>query len=375
MKGIMNQIKKAGLLCLTGTAFLVSCNKDVQQFAVPVVTPPTGVSLGETISATASDSLYYKIILKSGLLSTINNKATTYTMFVPDNAAVIASFGGTMGSALATIDALPQASAAGIVGYNTCPQSLPSANIPSSFPNLQYPSIVNPAPNVSALFRLTTFPSKRNEGAWLNNIPIKSVDVANGNGIIHHTAVIVAPPTAFLWNKIDLDSNLQLLKAAIVRADADPTAPGALQAALLNIGANLTVFAPDTTAFKNTLSVLSGGQIPTAASNATFAGFLASLPIATVKGIVVYHLLPKRAFSVNLPTTATSVPTLLNGAVPTHPGVALQASFMNVPGFGLIAATATVKGVVNASAASITSKDNNYLNGTLHVINQVLLPQ
>jgi uncharacterized surface protein with fasciclin (FAS1) repeats len=40
-----------------------------------------------------------------------------------------------------------------------------------------------------------------------------------------------------------------------------------------------------------------------------------------------------------------------------------------------VAATATVKGVVNATASNITNRDNHYLNGVLHVIDQVLLPQ
>jgi uncharacterized surface protein with fasciclin (FAS1) repeats len=195
------------------------------------------------------------------------------------------------------------------------------------------------------------------------------------NGIIHHTAAVSTPPSIYLWNKIDTDPNLALLRAAILRADADPSAPGALQSALLNIGANLTVFAPDTTAFKNVLSFLSGGAIPAVAPVSTFSAFIATLPITTVKGIVVYHVLGKRAFSVNLPTTSTNVPTLLNGAAPTHPGVSVMATFVNVPGFGLVTATATVKGIANATPSTISSKDNHYLNGVLHVINQVLLPQ
>jgi uncharacterized surface protein with fasciclin (FAS1) repeats len=52
-----------------------------------------------------------------------------------------------------------------------------------------------------------------------------------------------------------------------------------------------------------------------------------------------------------------------------------MATFVNVPGFGLVTATATVKGVANATPSTISSKDNHYLNGVLHVINQVLLPQ
>jgi hypothetical protein len=99
----------------------------------------------------------------------------------------------------------------------------------------------------------------------------------------------------------------------------------------------------------------------------------------TVKGLVVYHLLGSRAFSVNIPTSATSVPTLLNTAIPTHPGVALQATF------GATGVTAAmVKGAANATASNVQinptpapngTSDQHYINGVIHIIDQVLRPQ
>jgi len=97
-----------------------------------------------------------------------------------------------------------------------------------------------------------------------------------------------------------------------------------------------------------------------------------------VKGIVVYHIMGTRAFTVNMPSTGTKYPTLLNSAVPTHPGVTLQATLA-----GPFTVAASVKGAVNASASNIlldptpgTGKsDQNALNGVIHKIDQVLLPQ
>lgn len=385
---ILNNKKlKTGLLLLTASLFFItSCNKDVQQFPEIIPTPPTGITIGETVKATADDSLFYKLILRSGLLATLNNPNATYTLYVTGNAGMrqfvnVASGGQIPVAAPDAVHAgfistlLPAASAAGIVSYNISPQKLLAAAIPTTFPNLQFPSILNPAPQISALLRLTNFPSRRTNGAWLNAFPIKSTDMLAANGVIHHTAALVTPPQKFLWDTINTGPQFALLKASIQRADADPTAPGALQAALLNIGANLTLLAPDTTAFKNALSALSGGAIAATSPNAVFIGFINTLPITTVKGIVVYHILGTRAFSVNFPTTSTLVKTLLNGAVPTHPGVALQATFVDVPGFGMVAATATVKGAANATPANVTAKDNHFLNGVIHTIDQVLLPQ
>ncbi len=382
-----NNKLKTGLLLLTASLFFITaCNKDVQQFPVPTPTPVTGIALGETVKATADDSLYYKLIVRSGLLTTLNNTSNSYTLYVAGNAAMrqfvnIASGGLIPIAAPDAVHAnfistqLPASSAGAIVSYNISPQKLLAASIPTSFPNLQFPSIFNPAPQVSALLRLTNFPSRRANGAWLNAFPLKSTDLLAANGVIHHTAALLTPPSTYLWDRINSAPQFALLKASVQRADADPTAPGALQAALLNIGANLTLFAPDTTAFKNALSFLSGGAIPPTAPNANFIGFINTLPIATVKGIVVYHILGTRAFSVNFPTTSTFVPTLLNGAVPTHPGVALQATFVDVPGFGMVTATATVKGAANPTAANVTTKDDHFLNGVIHTIDQVLLPQ
>ena len=134
-----------------------------------------------------------------------------------------------------------------LLGYNTIPQALTTASFPTAFPNLQYPTIINPAPTVSALLRLTTFPSKRGAINWVNNVPLSATDAASTNGIIHHTAAVVVPPSQFLWDRINNDPDMTYFKAAIQRADSGT---GTLQAALLNIGANLTVFVPTDSAMR-----------------------------------------------------------------------------------------------------------------------------
>lgn len=402
MKYITNKIKIQLLLVLTTMLFLVSCNKDLEQIAAPAVVTPTGLALGDAIAAIPNDSLYYKLIIRGGLLATINNKPTTFTMFVPDNPAMrsfmnFISGGATIGFTDAQYvgfinTAISVANANTIVSYNIIPQAITTANIPSTFPNFQYPTIFNPAPALSALLRLTTFPSTRN-GNWVNNVPLSAVNATAYNGIIHTTAAVVAPPSRYLWDRINTDADLTYLKAAIQRADSGTT--GTLQNAMLNIGANLTVFAPSNLAFQNLIFGLVYQQvfaatgsvaIATAAANgAVLAGpaFLGTNNVSTimVKGIVVYHILGSRAFTNNFPTTATSYPTLLNGGIPTHPGVSLTCTFT-----GLTVTAATVKGVGNATASNIAispfpdphplgTSDQHFLNGTLHKINQVLLPQ
>ena len=218
---------------------------------------------------------------------------------------------------------------------------------------------------------------------------MSSVNTSTVNGVIHHTAAVVAPPSRYLWDRLNgsgtipADPDLTILKAAIIRADSGvaPTASTSLIGALNNIGANLTLFAPSNQAFKNVISFLSGGLIPpNVPSDVPYISFLnTNVGSQTVKGIVVYHIMGVRAFSNNFPTTATSYPTLLNGAVPTHPGVSLKCVFT-----GLTVTAATAKGVVNTTASNIAidptpdpggTSDQHFLNGTLHKIDQVMLPQ
>ena len=409
MKYIIQKIKIHLLLIGSVILILSSCNKPPEEFSVEPVVPPTGPTLGATIAATPTDSLYFRLISKAGMVPLISNVDATYTMFVPDNNAmklfINAISGGLVPltapdavfSAFITAN-IPASTAGAIVSYNTCPQTLTSANIPSTFPNFQYPSILNPAPSVSALLRLTTFPTTRN-GNWVNNIPLISPNLFAANGIIYNTAFVPTPPQRYLWDRISTDPKLTYLKAAINRADSGTAAPGTLQGALLNIGANLTVFAPTDAAFQVTLTgaiykglvamgvppAIAFGQAKVLASSpAVFSNpaLYGVLTAQTVKGIVVYHILGSRAYTNNFPTTATKYPTLLNGGIPTHTGVELIAVF----GTPFVTA-ATVKGFANATASNIIinaspltpdpsgTSDQQYLNGVLQKIDQVLLPQ
>jgi uncharacterized surface protein with fasciclin (FAS1) repeats len=370
---------------------MVSCNKDVPA-PVPVTFPANGTTPTIATLLDAPDmSIFKAAVTKAGLISSLSNTSLRFTVFAPDDAAMTAS-----GITLAAVNALPLTTIVPLIQYHVVPQTVLAASIPTTFPNLQYPSLFNPAPSVSALLRLTTFPSKRTGGAWVNNIPIVATDIAAVNGVMHKVALVVAPPSRYLWDRINTDTDLTYLKAAIQRADSGVVAASTLQAGLQNIGANLTVFAPNNAAFQGLLTaqitayLVSIGTNPTIA--AAQAAALASSPTifanplvanvltpTVVRGIVVYHILGSRAFTNNFPTTATSYPTLLNGAIAAHPGISLTATFT-----GPSVSAATVKGVANATASTIAinptpdpggSSDQHYLNGTIHKINQVLLPQ
>ncbi len=411
MKYIAKRIKIHFLLAVAAMMFILSsCNKDVEQFATPVVVAPAGLALGETIATIADDSLYYRMIIRGGMLATINNKSNIFTMHVPNNAAmrqfVAAASGGAI--PIGTPDAivsgfiagsLPVATAASIVSYNMMPQKITTASIPGTFPNFFYPTNLNPTgtpgtAGYNALVRLLTFPSTRN-GNWVNNIPLLAVNLAAANGVIHTAAALPAPPTKVLAQRVFADADLTYLAAAFQRADSGvaPTTSASLVWVLSNFGPNVTLFAPSNAAFQNLIFGLVYQQvfaatgsvaIATAQANGAVAAgpaFLSTNNVSTqlVKGIVVYHMLGNRAFTNNFPVTATSYPTLLNSAIPAHPGVRLSCTFT-----GPFVSAATVKGAANATASNIAinptpepngTSDQFFVNGVIHKIDQVMLPQ
>jgi uncharacterized surface protein with fasciclin (FAS1) repeats len=229
-----------------------------------------------------------------------------------------------------------------------------SSAVPTTFPNVQMPtSFIIPAPNTNPLVRFSNFPSKRGDRVWVNNIPVVTPDVDAANGAVHVTAAVVAPPSRVLLDTISRESDMSYLVAAILRADANTPAGSRFQDYLANPLANFTVMAPTNSAFMALFSALKLPVSPTSFS---------LLPVATVQGIVAYHVMMGRAFSPNLPSAATPVPSLLSASLPTAPLLTVDA-------------TQGVKGFKNATYSKITAVDRHAINGVYHKIDQVLMPQ
>jgi uncharacterized surface protein with fasciclin (FAS1) repeats len=395
MKQFINKTWIAILTVALAGIIISSCNKDLPEAEPIVPLAPSGSSIMEVLND-ADCSILKAAVTRAGatLVNQLSDKTAVFTFFAPNNGA-FALLGITDPAFLAAfrpgqLDTLLRAHLIGGI-------ALHAADISTAFSNMYLQSAFVLAPPSATLppgLRMPIFPSRRNTTAWVNNIPIIQADIEAANGVVHKIAAPIAPPSAPLLLRIFTDPDLTYLKAAIEKADGgDPD--GALQSALKNPAANLTVFAPTNAAFQAvltgqiTLALIDlGYDAPTAAGT---AAALASTPDVfnnpaladvltpeVVGGIVLYHILGVRAFSVNIPTTETNSATLLNTVVPTHPGVSVEAVFGPT---GVTAATVT--GVGNGGAASNIiinplpngSSDQNYLNGTLHKIDRVLLPQ
>ena len=409
---LFNKIKNISLLLAAGAVFLTACNKLELD---PVANTQGEQGTTPTLATLLDDpnfSILKAAVKKAGLLPTLSVPTLRFTVFAPDDAAFTAS-----GISAGVVAFLDTATITGLVKYHIVPQVIAASSIPSSFPNFQYPTILNPFPAASPLLRLTTFPSVRaGVGAWVNNVPIIATDIQAVNGVLHKVARVVAPPSQDLWTKINTEPDLTYLKAAINRADSGVDVGKRIQDALqirpdnfAAFGANLTLLAPTDDAMKAfligaiTQALVSQGLPPAMAQGqatflvTTYGTLILTNPYALspvlgaaitprlAQGIVVYHILSSqsgtfalpgiRAFSVNLPATATAVKTLLNSVVAAHPGITVQATFVSLaPGVSVVAA-ATAKGAANATASNLTTLDVHCVNGVMHKIDQVLRPQ
>ena len=412
-------IKNAMLPLLVAGAVFSSCNKDVKQFDIPAtpVYPSSANSIAKTIAANPNDSLYYRMIVRAGMVNVLNDSSRSYTVFATDNNGMKIFVNAASGGAvpLAAPDAvfsafiagtLPAASAAGIIQYNTVGQKYTFGSFPIVFPNFPLPTSIILDPT-NQFVRMQIFPSRQTPTSYVNTIPVISTDQVASNGIIHHTYTVVSPASATLKTLIAAEPTLSYFRAAIARADSGSAGTNRFDS-LLNYGVtNMTVLTPNDVAFQNFIYALVYGKTFAATGSATIAAATAAGAVAAgpaflstnnvltsdVRGIMAYHFLAGdqpagstaytpniRVFSVNLPASAPKfIKTLVNGSFPTHPGVMAIATFT-----GPTVTTLTFNGVgtippggapYSGPAATAVAKDKFAVNGVYHIIDKVLLPQ
>ena len=407
----INIIKRSAAIQITLLFAIVvtiaSCNKALPE-ATPVVYPPVNnvtSTIGALISTDTSYSFFLDAATKTGLITQLNDTNSVFTVFLPDNNAFRVS--GI--PSLAVLNAYPPTVLGGIVSYAIIPgRQYLSTNIPTAFPNIQLPTTINigQLPGTTINLQLFTFPSNSATGFYDNNIPVVKPDILARNGVIQVVAAIVAPPSQVLKSAIYSNPDLTFFKAAIARADSGEVGLNKLDSLLGYPVTNMTVLAPNDTAFQSLIFGTIYGYLlqqgyPQAAAAQTAAQLSSSpavfsnpllfsaLSAATVKGILAYHFLATdsgagfqpniRVFSNNFSSTPSFYTTLINTVVPVHPGILVNATFAGPFVTGL---TFTGLGTFppggapySGTPANAVSLDNHEVNGVYYVIDKVLLPQ
>jgi len=379
MKLFMYKFCKSALIIVLAASTLVACNKKLPA-GEAIIIPPATTSISDVVNADANLSILRAAITKAGTAAATTNfpvslpnlfsdKSGAYTFFAPTNAAFqkigITSDAALVGFRPGQLDTL-------LRYYVIGGQKLTSAVIPDSFtnaknrvPNLQEPSLLvlqGPSAALPPGFRMPIFPSKRGNSLWVNTITISQPDVNAGNSVIHKIDSIALPPQQTIKGILASDPNFSLFMAAVARADSGQVAGlGRLDSAMNFALANLTLFAPTNAAIR--------ALFPPGTPDAAIIGALnthALFPVQTVRGIVAYHLLGYRYFSVNFPAALTPINTQLV-IPPTNIVVPVIVSYSP--------AAFIVKGLANATPSNVTTKDRVAINGVIHVIDQLLRPQ
>lgn len=378
MKFNVNQLIKSGLMMMAAVTALTSCNKDVPA-VVPITAAPISSStrtIADTVNNGSSFTILKAAITKAStstaspsLAALLSDRTGVYTLFAPTDAAFQAS--GIASAAVINSAAFRAGQLDTLLRYHIVGgQNITSAQIPTTFPNLQLPSLfVLSAPSAALPpgLRMPIFPSRRANGAWVNNVPLTATDIQVGNGVVHTTATIVAPPTTTI--KGLLASNLSkysILLAAIQRADSGLVASagtGRLDSAINFPPANLTVFAPNNDAFR--------ALFPPGTPDANIIATLnnpAAFPAQNVRALIAYHLLGSRAFSVNFAAGPAPVNTQL--ALPTTPPTVVPV----IVTYG--GANFFVRGAKPGSSdITVITRDQHAINGVVHEIGQLLMFQ
>jgi uncharacterized surface protein with fasciclin (FAS1) repeats len=356
---LTSHMKKIVSYSLVALLLLSSCNKDVPAPVPNTVTQ--GNTIGEKINTDPNYSILKNALTRAGLLATLSAPGSNFTVYAPDNNAFIAS-----GLPDAVVSAVPLTTLIPLIQYHITATKLPAASIPATFPNLQMATLLQ-LPGGNPLVRMNSFPGRNGGNLFVNNMPIVGADAFVGsNGVMHRIPFILQPPSTVLAQQIYTDPNHQLFSAVVQRGDVGQTGLNRIDSVLKFGIANVTVFAPTDNAIKGLINVLSGGAIPLAAPNSVFVDFINNtLPVATARGVVAYHSLGSRAFSVNLPLTTSTIQTLV-GASP-FPQLTVDRS----------TASPRLLGAGNGAGnyANFTATDRLAVNGVWHVIDRVLLPQ
>ncbi|OYX16931.1 MAG: fasciclin [Algoriphagus sp. 32-45-6] len=293
---------------------LTSCNDDE--------TPPVQTqNILEIASSTPTFSTLATAVETAGLEEALAADGPI-TVFAPNNDA-FNSFLTNQGITAEELLANPDLD--GILAYHVVSGSAPAADIePGAVETLSEQN-----------FYVSVDPQG---GIWINGKSrVTQADVAASNGIIHVIDYVITPPRQSIA-EIAVDASeaetpqFTQLVAALTRANLVDAVSG-------DATDNLTVFAPTDAAFEALYEALGVSGID-------------EIPLETLTDVLLYHVVPARAFSQDLRQDAT-LPTLLEGQTLT-----VDLANLQINESGLIQESLNIHGV----------------NGVIHAIDQVLLP-
>jgi uncharacterized surface protein with fasciclin (FAS1) repeats len=311
----MNSFKSSSNLLILSLLFIssfliMSCEDDP-------VAPNDIVSV---VTSDANFSTLAAALTKAELVATLQGVGP-FTVFAPNNAAFTKA-------GITSLTGLDKAALTPILTSHVVSGKIAAKDVKSGTVGT-----VNTSNNI--------YMSVNSTGVFINGkIKVIQTDITKDNGIVHVIDDVIIPPSKTLVTIASENTNFSELVSLALAADP------AVAAALTNANAaGLTVFAP---------------------TNAAFTEFYKTTPKATLllpankallTSVLLYHVVPGRVFSTDLPNVSGEVQTANTAGKVT---------------FNL-ASGAKVVGK-SSGASNITATNILATNGVLHVIDKVLMP-
>jgi len=295
---------------------IVSCSDDDDD------TPQTP-SVGNIVAVASGDAQFSTLVAavtKAELAATLQGTGP-FTVFAPNNA-------GFTKAGITSLDALTKDALTPILTSHVVNGEVKAADVKSGTVKT-----VNANNDI--------YLSKNADGVFINgNIKVIATDVDASNGVIHVIDNVIVPPTQSLVQVAQANADFSELVSLVLAAD--PAVATALSTASAN---GLTVFAP---------------------TNAAFTELYKTTPKATLldpanrtllTNVLLYHVVPGRVFSTDLPNVSGEVATANTSG---------KLTFNLTGGAKVVGKTS---GASNITAANILAT-----NGVVHVIDKVLMP-
>lgn len=281
---------------------------------------PTPTDITAIASADAQFSTLVAALDKADLVTTLAGTGP-FTVFAPNNAAFSAA-------GITSLDGLSKDALTPILTTHVVSGLVRAADVRSGS-----------VPTVNS--NNDIYLSVNSNGVFINgNIKVIATDVDASNGVIHVIDNVIVPPSQSLVEIAAGNADFSELVSLVLAADP------AVVAALSDASANgLTVFAPTNAAFAELYTA-----IPKEA-------LLSPENKTLLTNVLLYHVVPRRVFSTDLPN--------VNGPVATASSATVTFNLSNgaqVDGGG-------------SEPSNITAANILATNGVIHVIDRVLLPQ
>lgn len=273
----------------------------------------------ETVVDVAIDNGFTSLtaaVVKAELLPALTNPLGTFTVFAPTDAA-FDDLATALGITLTDLLNLPQLG--DVLTYHVLGSEVASSAITNGL-------IAQPLSATNTL-KLTL---KTNGDVFVNQAQVTAVDVIADNGTVHVLNAVVLPVETVV--DLAIDNGFTSLTAAVVKAELLPNLTDPL--------ASLTVFAPTNAAFNN---------------------------LATALGVTVNDLL-------NLPNLADILTYHVLGAEVASSTITNGQIVQPISATNTLKLTVKTTGDVFVNQAQVTTADLLADNGTVHVLNAVVLP-